>query len=239
MKPDNPLNYGNRVRTMNFSIQKAQTNFFLFCIVLILFCAVPASAGLEGPVVDAISFYNQAVDAAAQGSYEEALILINKSLQIQPDFYLALITKASLLSQKGEFSDAEKLLIQAEKSHPDNAYVLAAQASLFIETGKYKEALNAADGALEKDPSLVEAWVLKGTAHGGLGEFEEEINASEKALLIDPAHPDALSNLEFASESLKMHQSKTGQDDAEKTPLSLPVVLAGGLFAVVLRKMMQ
>lgn len=224
---------------MNLSIQKAQTKSLLFCFIIMLLCAAPASAGLEGPVVDAISFYNQAVDTAANGSYEEALILIDKSLQIQPDFYLAQITKASLLTQKGDYSDAERLLIQAGKSHPDNAYVLAAQASLYVKTGRYKEALKAANTALEKDPSLVEGWVVKGTAHGGLGEFEEEINASEKVLQLDPAHPDALSNLKFATESFKEHQSKTDQDGAEKTPLSTPVVLVGGLFALVLRKMMK
>jgi tetratricopeptide (TPR) repeat protein len=222
---------------MKIFYQKAQTKFFLFCITMVLLCIVPASAGLEGPVIDALSYYNQAVDAAAEGSYEEAMNLIDKSLQIQPDFYLAQITKASLLSQKSEYKEAEDLLMQAEQSHPDNAFVLAAQASLFIETGRYKEALDAADAALEKDPSLVEAWVLKGTAHGGLAQYEEEINASDRALQIEPAHPQALSNLKFATESLTI-QNKTGQDDAERTPLSIPVVLAGALFALVFREKM-
>ena len=223
---------------MSLFDQKAQTKFFLFCIGMVLLCIVPALAGLEGPVVDALSYYNQAVDAAGQGSYEEAMNLIDKSLQIQPDFYLAQITKASLLSQKGEYSEAEDLLKQAEQSHPNNAFVLAAHASLYIETGRYKEALTAAEAALEKDPTLVEAWVLKGTAHGGLAQYEEEIHASERALQIEPAHPQALSNLKFATESLTIHQNKTGQDGAEKTPLSIPVVLAGALFASVFRKKM-
>ena len=72
---------------------------------MVLLCIVPALAGLEGPVVDALSYYNQAVDAAGQGSYEEAMNLIDKSLQIQPDFYLAQITKSkSALPQKVEYS---------------------------------------------------------------------------------------------------------------------------------------
>ncbi len=217
-------------------ILKAQVFFFFIWISCISLLIAPAYGGLEGPVVDAISYYNQAVDAAANQSYDEALTLIDKSLEIQPDFYLALITKAGILQQKGNYTGAESLLKQAEKSHPDNAYVLTAQASLFIETGRYQEARKAADAAVTKDPTLVEAWVLKGTAHGGLGEFEEEKNASLQALARDPQNPQALSNYQFATESLKAKSRKTGQD-YPKTPLSVPAVLAGGLFAVVLRRM--
>ena len=224
---------------MKMRIQKAQIISLLLCIALVSISVVTASTGLKGPVVDAISFYNQAVDAAGNGSYEEAMVLIDKSLLIQHDFYLAMITKASLLSQMGEYKDAEILLKKAEQNHPDNPYVLAAMASLYIETGEYQKALEAADVALEKDPFLVEAWVLKGTSHGGLGEFEEEINASENALLIDPYNPEALSNYHYASQSLMIHQKKTGQDYSEKTPLSTPALLAGVLFALVFRRVLN
>lgn len=219
-------------------ILKAQVFFFFIWISCISLLIAPTYGGLEGPVVDAISYYNQAVDAAANQSYDEALTLIDKSLEMQPDFYLALITKAGILQQKGNYTAAESLLEQAEKTHPDNAYVLTAQASLFIETGRYQEALKAADAAVIKDPTLVEAWVLKGTAHGGLGEFEEEKNASLQALAQDPQNPQALSNYQFATDSLKAKSRKTGQDYPE-TPFSVPAVLAGGLFAVVFRRMRE
>ena len=238
MKPDNSIRYDGRVCIMKKIILKAQVFFFLIWIACITLLIAPAYGGLEGPVVDAISYYNKAVDAAANQSYDEALALINRSLEIQPDFYLALITKAGILQQKGNYDEAESLLDQAEKTHPDNAYVLTAQASLFIETGRYQEALKAADAAVNKDPTLVEAWVLKGTAHGGLGEFEEEKNASEQALARDPNNPQALSNYQFATGSLMTKSRKTGQDYPE-TPLSIPTVLAGGLFAVVLRRIWE
>ena len=204
----------------------------LISLVMLPAGIATASPGLEGPVVDAVSFYNQAVDAAENGSYEEALVLVDKSLQIKPDFYLAQITKAGLLSRKGDYDEAEVLLKKAEQNHKDNPYILAAMASLYIETGEYQKALDAADSALENDPSLVEAWVLKGTSHGGLSEFEEEKYASEQALLIDPTNPEALSNYRYATQALMNYQDKNDQGYAGKAPLSLPVLLAGVLFAL-------
>ena len=213
-------------------IKKAQMFSLLISLVMLPAGIATASPGLEGPVVDAVSFYNQAVDAAENGSYEEALVLVDKSLQIKPDFYLAQITKAGLLSRKGDYDEAEVLLKKAEQNHKDNPYILAAMASLYIETGEYQKALDAADSALENDPSLVEAWVLKGTSHGGLGEFEEEKLASKQALLIDPSNPEALSNYHYATQALMDHQNKNDQGYAGKAPLSIPVLLAGVLFAL-------
>ncbi len=222
---------------MNHYLGRTHSLLYLIGVLLTLQCIAPVSAGLEGPVVDAITYYNQAVDAAANGSYEESLILINKSLEIKPDFYLAQVTKASILTHIGDYPQAEELLQMAEKTHPDNGYILAAKASLFIETGRYKDALNAAEQALEHDPTLVQAWVLKGTAHGALGEFENEINASEKALSLDPTDAGALSNYQFAMAALTQYQNKTDRGVPEKTPLSLPIVLGAGLFAVGLWRM--
>ena len=219
---------------MVFRLQRAQQIIALCTIFCISLGIGPAFAALEGPVVEAISYYNLAVDAAANESFDDAMNLIDKSLEIQPDFYLAQITKASLLSQHGEFTQAEDILAQAEHSHPDNPYVLAAKASLFVETGKYEPALKAADAALKLEPSLVEAWIIKGTAHGGLAQFEEEMNASTEALRYDPDNPDAKSNYDFAMKAIRMNQNKNGQEPAEKTPLSAPATLAGVLSAVAL-----
>ncbi|MGV8110036.1 tetratricopeptide repeat protein [Methanospirillum sp.] len=224
---------------MKNRIQKAQAILLFSTIIFTGFLTSPVIAGLEGPVVDAISYYNQAVDAASEGSIDEALILINKSLEIQPDFYLAQVTKASLYSQTGRHSQAEIILNEAEKTHPGNVYVLTAKASLYLETGQYKKAIQVADHALAIDPSLIETWIIKGTAHGGLGQYGEELNASSQALLIDPENEDALSNYEFAQKGLMLNQSNSDPVRAEKSSLSLSVLFAGVLSAVALQVLVR
>lgn len=223
---------------MTFQLPRAQ-HIVLFIFIIGMGFTALASAELTGPVVEAVSYYNLAVDAAANESYDEAMILIDKTLQIQPDFYLAQITKAGLLSQNEKYNEAERLLNQAESTHPDNPYVLAAKSSFFVQTGRYEESLIAADGALKNDPTLVEAWINKGTAHGGLAQYEEELNASLGALTYDPENPDAISNYNFAKQAIMMDQNKSHPDDAEKTPLFGFVALVAVLSAVALVRVLQ
>jgi len=223
---------------MTFQLPRAHHIVIFIFIIGMGFTAL-VSAELTGPVVEAVSYYNLAVDAAANESYDEAMILIDKSLQIKPDLYLAQITKAGLLSHNGKYNEAENLLDQAESTHPDNVYVLAAKSSLFLQTGRYEESLIAADDALKNDPTLVEAWVNKGTAHGELAQYEEELNASLEALTYDPENTDAIFNYNFAKQKIIMDQNKNRPDDAEKTPLFGFVALVAVLSAVALVRVLQ
>ncbi|PWR75250.1 hypothetical protein DLD82_05535 [Methanospirillum stamsii] len=210
----------------------------LFTLSILFFMGLfftPAYAGqMEGPLVDAVSYYNQAVDAASQGSDQMAMDFLDKALSLQPDFYLAQITKAGLLSKNGNNSEAMQLLEDVNKTHPDNKYYLATMTSVFINTGQFEKAITSADAALLKDPTLIEVWILKGTAHGALGEFEEEIIASEQALKIDPENINAISNLNYAREMITVKQNKTHQGGVETTPISVFFVLTGVLVSFLL-----
>lgn len=204
---------------------------FIHLIIIALIISPSSAAAMEGPFVDAVTYYNSAVDAASNGSDNLALELVDKALKIQPDFYLAQVTKAGLLSKEGNHTVALQILDEANRSHPDNPYILAAKASVFINAGQYIEARKNADEAIKHDPTMVDAWILKGTAHGGLGEYENELNASERALKIDPENLNAKSNYNYAVEKIRSQQKNNDQDDVESTPLPLFVVLGALFFA--------
>jgi tetratricopeptide (TPR) repeat protein len=222
-------------------LKKNRTKMFLILILLILFSfSEPVMAGLKGPTVDAISYYNQAVDAASNGSVDEALFLINESLTIQPDFPLALITKAGLLIDKGHYSEAEPIVVKLQLTNPDDPYVLSTKASLLVNTGKYDEALKTADMVITKNPEMVEAWILKGTAYGGLHQYQDEISASEHALKLNPNNEKARINLNYGKEMLIQHQNTSHPVDAEtKTPLPGYVALEAFLVCVFLGLVMK
>jgi len=187
------------------------------------------AADMKGPLVDAVTYYNAAVDAAYNNSDEEAIILADKAIAIQPDFYLPYITKAGILSKAGNHSGAMTVIEEIEKTHSDNPYLLAAKASILINIGDFLQGRDFADKALEKDATLIEAWILKGTAHGALGEYEQELYASEQALRYDPDNPVAKSNYDYAHQKIRNQQDKNGQGDAEPIPLYVIVVLLGVL----------
>jgi len=221
-------------------LNKIQLLFFILILLIFFSFSEPVMAGLKGPAIDAISYYNQAVDAASNGSVDEALYLINESLAIQPDFPLALITKAGLLIDKGHYGEAETIVTRLEHSNPDDPYVLSTKASLLVNNGKFGEALNATDKVIAKNPEIIEAWILKGTAHGGLHQYQEEISASEHALILDPNNQKARINLNYGKEMLIQHQNTSHPVDADKkTPLPGYVVLEAFLVCVFLGLVMR
>ena len=221
---------------MKHWLKRAHCHLMVILVIMALGSPLVTGAEMEGPMVDAISFYNQAVDAAAQGSDSQAMMYINKALEIEPDLYLALITKAGLLSKQGDHTSAMELLDHAEKKHPDNPYILAARAFVFINDGKYLQARDAASRAVAIDPTLTEAWVIKGTAHGALEEYDEELNASMQALQYDPENAEARSNFDFAQDHLNQRLDDTPQTAAETTPFPGYIVLMAFLSCAYILK---
>jgi len=205
----------------------------LFILLLLIGSADIVSAAIDGPVMDSINYYNAAVDAASNGSYEEALTLIDISLSYQPEFLLGLVTKAGILTALGEYDAALSILDTAEAVRPGDPSVLSAKASVYVNTGRYDDALEAADLALIKDPDLVEAWILKGTAHGGLGQYQQELKASQEALAREPDNPLALLNYQYAADMLSPGQAERSEGDGEKMPLSVFSALVAFLVSLV------
>lgn len=205
----------------------------LFILLFLLGSAGVVSAAIEGPVMDSINYYNAAVDAASNGSYEEALTLIDISLSYQPEFHLALVTKGGILTALGEYETALSVLDEADTVKPGDPSVLSAKASVYVHTGRYDDALEAADLALIKDPDLVEAWILKGTAHGGLGQYQQELQASQEALAREPDNPLALLNYQYAADMISPGQAETSEEAGGKAPLSVFSVLVAFLVSLV------
>lgn len=205
----------------------------LFILLVLIGSADVVSAAIEGPVMDSINYYNAAVDAASNGSYEEALTLIDISLSYQPEFHLGLVTKGGILTALGGYDAALSVLDAAEAVRPGDPSVLSAKASVYVHTGRYDDALEAADLALMKDPDLVEAWILKGTAHGGLGQYQQELKASEEALAREPDNPLALQNYQYASAMISSDQGESPEGGGREAPLSMFSVLVAFLVSLV------
>ena len=67
-------------------------------------------------------FITEAVDAAENGSYEEALVLVDKSLQISQTFILH-DYKGRAFIQKGVIMMKHSTAKKAEQNHKDNPYI--------------------------------------------------------------------------------------------------------------------
>jgi tetratricopeptide (TPR) repeat protein len=176
------------------NISKSMTVLFIFAIL-----AIPA-VGADNLV--AIEHYNQAVDLANAGNYQEALGEVDLALQENPNFTLALVTKGGILNVLGRYQEAVNESDRAIALEPGEATAWNNKAYALIHLGDYAEGLAAAQNATERDPNLTEAWVNEGTALIRLGRFQEALAASEKALSLDPASMDAKLNRDEALANL-------------------------------------
>jgi tetratricopeptide (TPR) repeat protein len=209
-------------------MKNSRTSFWIILLCLVFGITPVHSGEIRNDNFEAIELYNQAVDQASAGHFYETVNLTDRALSIQPNFTLALVTRAGAYLGLGDTEKAEESVQRALILNPDNPSVLASAASVCLQKGMNREAISYAEQATAADPSMIEAWIIKGTAHGNLGEYSEEISASEQALLISPGYGPALSNRDYA---------RSMMSDSTKTPLGVqPVFLSLTILVFLIRK---
>jgi tetratricopeptide (TPR) repeat protein len=206
------------------SIRTGYTLLILLCIL-----AIPV---VNADNLVAIQHYNQAVDLANSGKFEEALEEVDLALQENPNFTLALVTKGGILNAQGKYQDAINESDKAIVLEPGEATAWNNKAYALIHLGEYADGLTSAEKATSLDPNLTEAWVNEGTALIRLGRYQEALTASDKALSLYPGSAEAKLNREEALANLQIPTTKA--------PLSGTGVICGmviaGIFIYRLQK---
>jgi tetratricopeptide (TPR) repeat protein len=109
----------------------------------------------SGDNVDAVHYYNQAVDLAEQGKYAEALKYADKALSINRNIIPAWVQKADALNHLGRYEEAITATDSAIALKPNSSEALAVRADALNNLGRYQEALAASTRALQIDPHLI------------------------------------------------------------------------------------
>jgi tetratricopeptide (TPR) repeat protein len=193
---------------------------FLFALL-----AIPA-AGADN--FAAIGHYNQAVDLATAGKYDQALSEVNLALQENPNFTLAYVTRGGILNAMGRYSEATDASDQALALDPGKAAAWNNKAYALIHLGDASGGLAAAEKAAALDPGLPEARVNEGTALILLGRYDEALAASEEALRLDPGSEEARLNRDEAKKHLPVPPTAA--------PLTVFCVIGGAALGLAFRK---
>ncbi len=194
----------------------------LLCLAFL--CTAPVM-GAE-PALSAIEQYNNAVDLAAAGEYDGALVAVDAAIDADPDFTLALATKSGILSAMGRNEEALAAADAAIASNPDMVYGYVVQAEALVHLDRSEEAIVAAQAALDREPENLEAMIIMGTAYGNLGMYEEELVVSEEALALYPDDSRARENRFYAEFMLS-------GEAPEPTPAPLSFLPVIGGFALL------
>ncbi len=193
-------------------------------LLLTVFCI--CAAGSADNLL-AIEYYNRGVDLAYGGQYSEALVSIDRALEENPNFTLALATKAGILNALGRYPEAIDAADQAIALNHNEAAAWNNKAFALNQLGRYAEGLAAADAAVSLDPDLVEGWVNKGSSLIGLERYDEALAASDQALARNPTSTEAAKNRKTASLALSPTATTAGVPVA---PTVAAILIAGWIL---------
>lgn len=138
---------------------------------------------------------NQAKVLLSKNKLEDAEIIFNKILKIEPKYYKAYINIGVICIKLNKLFEAEKNFIEAIEIKPDFELAYYNLGTIQEKLGKIKEAEQSFKKAIDLKPDYFEAYTNLGTLFLGASNYNEAEKFLEKALQINPNFTEAHYNL--------------------------------------------
>lgn len=144
---------------------------------------------------DPIAWTDQGYTLQKLNRFQEALTSYEKALEIDKNFYEALIGKGNMLDQTGKPDKALSAFNAASQIRPDDYLVWYSRGTLLaLRLQKYQEALESFDKAIARRNDFYFAWQNKGISLSELKRYDEALAALDKAKELEPKNPFAWAN---------------------------------------------
>jgi tetratricopeptide (TPR) repeat protein len=123
--------------------------------------------------------------------FEDAQKLLERCLELAPDYHLARNDYANVLSKRRQYEAALDELEKLLESEPDNPNNLLLKASIMVQIGEFESAIEIYDRVLEHFPRQPRSHLSKGHALKTLGRYVEGIEAYRAAIKLTPTLGEA------------------------------------------------
>ncbi|NLM77898.1 MAG: tetratricopeptide repeat protein [Ruminococcaceae bacterium] len=123
---------------------------------------------------------------------DEALLWLERALQIIPERYELLLTKARLLKQKGDYKLSLKICDQLILQFPDDFTGYCMRSNTWFLQGQYDRAMADAHTAIQLAPDNPNCLIARAFVNMQMGQYEEALIDFRQTLLHDPQAYDAL-----------------------------------------------
>jgi tetratricopeptide (TPR) repeat protein len=120
------------------------------------------------------------------GRYLDAVKLLERCLQLAPEFHLARNAYANALSKSHQFARALQEVEILEQAEPDNLSHTVLAASILVNVGDYEGAIDRYKRALARAPGHARLRLSLGHALKTVGRIEEGIAAYRRAIESEP-----------------------------------------------------
>jgi tetratricopeptide (TPR) repeat protein len=122
----------------------------------------------------------------SMGKLEDAKASFERAIELDPDFYKAMVNLALVLEDKGDYQQAEKTYLDAIEVNPGDALAMSHLGSLHYAQGDFERAIDLYRKALEVDPECAQAYYNMGVAFADARIFREAIRLWERVVELDP-----------------------------------------------------
>ena len=155
------------------------------------------------------------------GQFDDARNLLERCLQLAPDFHLARHNYAVVLVRQQKLEAAsvevEKLLAQ----EPDNPNFLILKGTILVRTGEHSQALEIYEHVLKDYPNQARAQMNYGHTLKTVGRLDESIEAYRQCIKLSPGVGEAywsLANLKtfsFSDEDIELMRSQVATEGGD------------------------
>ena len=125
------------------------------------------------------------------GVYEDAENLLERCLELAPDFYLARLNYANVLSKREKLDTALTQIEQLLESEPEKPALLTLKATILAKMGDYQQALPIYEFLLSNFPPQANISLSHGHALKTIGQQESAISAYRQTINLRPGFGDA------------------------------------------------
>jgi len=156
------------------------------------------------------------------GVYVDAERLLERCLELAPDFRLARLNYANVLGKREKLAEALDQVDRLLKMEPENPAYLAQSAAILVRMGDFARALPCYEFLLTRFPARPTILLSYGHALKTIGKQEEAIAAYRQAIELRPAFGDgywSLANLKtfrFEQDDIEMMRSLIDQGDCSR-----------------------
>ena len=151
------------------------------------------------------------------GIYVDAEKLLERCLELAPDFRLARLNYANVLSKREKLEEALVQVDQLIAEEPDKPAYLAQRAATLVRMGNFEQALPCYEYLLSHFPAQAKIVLSHGHALKTVGRLDEAIAAYRRAIELRPGFGDgywSLANLKtFRFEDADIEAMKAAVDD--------------------------
>ena len=155
--------------------------------------SAPISAG-PPPHESAEDLYRDAVRRLGLRDYAGAIQVLDRALELRPEWLLAVTARADSLYRAKRYEEALATYNVAIRLDPNRAATYDSRGLVYSYSGKHEKALLDYSRAIELQPGLPTAYNNRGWAYLELGRLNESLPDLNKALELNPAYVIALMN---------------------------------------------